>query len=126
MRPTPLPRGWHFYALRPFHALAGGGGGGDPLALQYISSSIGAACGMPMGELQGALGNMRTVCGIAAPAVWGRVYALGVARGRPALFYFVAVAVGLVQLGLFHRLTAVADEPGDGPGPREVAASLRK
>ena len=39
---------------------------------------------------QAAISNMNSLTAIVSPLVWGRVYALGQSRGRPALLFAVA------------------------------------
>jgi hypothetical protein len=44
--------------------------------------------------------NLRTLTQIVAPLVWGRVYAWGQARGRPALMYGVAPVFVALEWGV--------------------------
>ena len=39
------------------------------------------------GELSGAIGNLKTVCGIISPLLWAEVYAFASRIGRPSLLF---------------------------------------
>ena len=41
----------------------------------------GAAAGLGHGELQGALGSLKTVCSLVMPAFWSWLYAVGLKAG---------------------------------------------
>ena len=44
-------RGWHFYAIRPLRLTSDVA----EVAMDFTATSVGAACGLPQGELQGSL-----------------------------------------------------------------------
>ena len=96
-------QGWHYYAIRPLRVTADVA----ELAMQYITTNIGAAEGIPQGELQAALSSLSTVIRIITPIIWGRLYAYGVSIGMPQLFYFVSAGAGVVQVILLRVLCAL-------------------
>ena len=44
-----------------------------------------------MGELQSSLANLRVICRIVSPVLWGRIYSYGIGKGMPAFFLLVSV-----------------------------------
>ena len=72
-----------------------------------ITTNIGAAEGIPQGELQAALSSLSTVIRIVTPIIWGRLYSYGVSIGMPQLFYFVSAGAGVVQVILLRVLCAL-------------------
>ena len=82
--------------------------------MDYTATAVGDAVGIAQGELQGSLRNLETISRIVTPVIWGRIYGLGAERGMPSLFYYVAAAAGLVQVGLLMLLARAAP-----PAPRE-------
>ena len=53
--------------------------------------------GIPQGALASATENLENFVALFSGQVWARVYAFGVARGSPALFYVIIAAVTLGQ-----------------------------
>ena len=53
--------------------------------------------GIPQGALASATENLENFVALFSGQVWARVYAFGVARGSPALFYVIIAAVTLAQ-----------------------------
>ena len=84
--------------------------------MAYTQTSMGAACGIPQGELQGSLSNLKTICTILTPMMWGRIYAYGVRVGVPSLFYGVSAGAGLVQLLILHKLFHAPGPPAKHGG----------
>jgi hypothetical protein len=75
----------------------------------------GTRAGLAQGELQAALSNIRTLCSIVSPLVWGWVYAAGASRGRAALFYWVSA--GVVALEWFATLGVSLSPPASSHAP---------
>ena len=98
-------RGLHFYMLRPLRLTSAV----SEVAMAYTQTTVGAACGVPQGELQGSLSNLRTICTILTPMIWSRVYGYGVRVGVPSLFYYVSAAGGLLQLVLLRKLVSAPE-----------------
>jgi len=96
-------RGVHFYLIRPLRITADVG----ELAMQYITTSIGAEQSIPQGELQAALSSISKLAGIVTPVLWGQLYAYGVRVGVPSLFYFASAAGGVVQLVMLRVLLSM-------------------
>jgi hypothetical protein len=71
-------RGLHFYMLRPLRLTSAV----SEVAMAYTQTTVGAACGVPQGELHGSLSNLRTTCTILTPMIWSRVYGYGLACPR--------------------------------------------
>ena len=72
--------------------------GASHTAIGFVTSSVGTAADFPMGELQGALGNLGTICRIVSPQLWTLIYQAGIKAGRPTMFYLVAACGCLLQL----------------------------
>jgi DHA1 family tetracycline resistance protein-like MFS transporter len=94
--------GAHFYLIRPIRLTADVA----TVAMSYATTALGVQAGIPMGELNSSLSNLRVICRIGSPWLWGRIYTYGIARGVPTFFLFVSAAAGAVQLGLLGILTA--------------------
>ena len=82
-------KGWHFFAI----PMIGIGMMGATAAMGAATTLAGARAGLPQGELQAALSNIRTLCSIVSPLLWGGVYAAGAARGQPNFFWWVSAGV---------------------------------
>ena len=80
--------------------------------MQFVTTAVGAAAGIPQGDLQGSLSNLQTIVRIVTPLLRGSVYNLGLRVGRPSLIYYVSAASGLVQMWLVR---ALLDAPDDEP-----------
>ena len=72
-----------------------------------------------MGELQGALGNLRTIVGVVSPVMLGQLYAWGVAAGSPGRFYLVSAAAQAAALTLNLGLRESTAGTGKAAGGRE-------
>ena len=97
---------WQFYAAQPLGLLRGVAS----VALNTRLTLDGAAAGLSQGELQGALGNLQTICQAAAPMIWGRIYASGMSRtpAQPGLFYYMIAGTAVLQLVLAVPAAAAA------------------
>eukprot|EP01051_Picozoa_sp_SAG22_P005311 SAG22_NODE_311_length_12629_cov_20.911891_6_plen_432_part_00 len=100
-------QGWHFYAIRTLRMTSAV----SEVAMEYTKTSVGVLCGIPQGQLQGCLSNLRTICNILTPMLWGRIYAYGVRKGRPSLFYLVSAAAGVIQLLILKLLLSAPAPP---------------
>ena len=86
-------KSWHFFgipAVGMFSMAASS-------ALSAATTLSGARAGLAQGELQAALSNIRTLCQIAGPLLWGWIYAAGASRGRPATYSWVGAALVAVE-----------------------------
>ena len=90
------------YAVGVLETIASDRGGSSSLG--FITAGVGAAAGIPQGQLQGALSNLQTTCQILSPLLWSKIYDLGLLVGRPALFFSVAAVGAGVQLLLGEAL----------------------
>jgi DHA1 family tetracycline resistance protein-like MFS transporter len=91
---TLVTRVPHLFLLEPLGMLQGA----SHTAIGFVTSSVGTAANFPMGELQGALGNLGTICRIVSPQLWTLIYQAGIKAGRPTMFYSVAACGCLLQL----------------------------
>ena len=101
-------KGWHFFAIRTTQL----GADVSMVAMQYTQSAVGAAVGIPQGELQGSLSNLSTVVRVFTPLIWGAVFNYGLRTGRPSFIYFVCATSGVVQMLLVKLLIAALDKDG--------------
>jgi hypothetical protein len=88
---------WQFYLVLPSFFL-------NILRSQALQTALvheaSSTAGFGQGELRGMMSNLSTVTSVISPLLWSNLYALGVRRGRGALFYHVVTACTLGQLGL--------------------------
>ena len=64
----------------------------------------GQAVGFGNGELAALLYNLDTIFQVLSPVPWSMVYALGVGRGQPGLFYAVIALLTGVKIWLLRLL----------------------
>ena len=67
-----------------------------------------AASGMAKGAISGAVGNVKTLCGIVSPLMWTEVYAMCSRLGNPSMLY-----AGVGALNVLHFLMASRIPPVD-------------
>ena len=84
----------------------------------------GQAVGFGNGELAALLYNLDTIFQVLSPVPWSMVYALGVGRGQPGLFYAVIALLTGVKLWLLRLLPAEAAKAGKPPEPEPLPAEL--
>ena len=95
----------HFYALRPLRLTSDV----SPVAMAYATTAIGDQAGFKQGELNSSLSNLRVICRIGSPLLWGKIFSYGVDNKMPSFFLLVSAAAGLAQLGLLSMLTSGLD-----------------
>merc|ERR1712187_145268 len=62
--------------------------------VKAMGARMALANGLEKGEYTGLVANLRALMVFAAPILWGRLFQIGVATGRPGLpFYFSAGAM---------------------------------
>jgi MFS family permease len=94
---------WHFYLAVLCGSLGKGSSMSMSPALSAMLAAEGTAVGFGQGELNGMLGNLRSVLGSFSGLLWGVIYGFGSRRGSPSLFFLVGVATTLVQLLVSSR-----------------------
>ena len=70
------------------------------VAMQARMTLAAAERGMLQGEIQGAVQNLRQLCSIVGPVLWGRAYAALSTRGLGPRLYWGPLAVTALQLAL--------------------------
>jgi DHA1 family tetracycline resistance protein-like MFS transporter len=94
---------WQFYATLPLYSLK--------LLRDSVQKTTvqqaGQRAGFGNGELSALLYNLNTIMEVLSPPPWSWVYAAGVNRGGPGLFYVVIAGMTAVKLALVHAVGQV-------------------
>lgn len=79
-------------------------------SLNSMIATEAAACGIPQGQLQAGITNMRSLGLIITPMIWSRVYASGVRSGQPGLFW-VGIAILICMSQAVGTLALPSQKP---------------